>query len=846
MGETNDAPPIVRRHLLAWVGLRANRKRQYLLLVIVMVAAGVRLVPLEMQKRIVDEGILGKDVQRLTLYCAVYLLAFLTAAGLKYAINALQTVIGQHTLARMRRDMFTHIIHLPFGFFRNTQSGAVIATLMNELATAGDFIGLAIAVPAINLLTLAAFGVYLFLLNPLLAGVSFGIYPIVVTAIPFLQKRVNRYNRQRVNATRRLSGRIGEVIGGLHEIKACNAYRREEERYDRLVGRLRRIRIVWNLYRLAVKSANNLLVHFSRFLIFALGGYLALKGELAIGSLVAFISAQEKLYDPWKEMIQYYQAYQTAIVTYRRAMQTYDAMAEEHETADKSETPPLEGEVRIEDVGYRTAGGTALLESVSLEIPSGSHLALVGPSGSGKSTLVHCLVGLMRPSEGRIRIGGRDIRELSRADLSRNVAFVPQDPFVFSGSLAANLFYPEGRAVPDGAICEPGRRQDAIEVIQQVGLFVDVLGFGLENDLGEADCDTLREAILAVRRRLADALDSDLAAQVERFERDRFLHHASLGENVLFGRVRDRHAFGRRHLATHPQIADLLAEKRLQAPLVDLGLSILAELAPHLRRPPLPEDTQRLVPLTTKQIRLALDLVGDEGLKAGAVDLSPAQQNIVLTVALACIPSKVPRIVIPEALQDTIVASRDAIRERLEQQAPEAISFYRPEGYIEGADVLTNILFGRSTAVRKVDRRRLQEAINRALIEKELLEAIIGIGLRHQVGRSGKNLSGGQRQKLAIARALLKGPPVLVFDEATASLDKRSQARIQEILVEHWKGRSTLVAVIHRLDILPHYDQVAVMQDGRIVESGTPEDLLDRKDGALQQLAMEGTPSQER
>ena len=115
MGESNGGPPIVRRSLLSWVGLPSNRRRQYLLLVIVTVTAGVRLVPLEMQKRIVDQGILDKDVQRLTLYCGIYLIAFLAAAGLKYAVNALQTVIGQHTLARMRQEMFSHIIHLPYG-----------------------------------------------------------------------------------------------------------------------------------------------------------------------------------------------------------------------------------------------------------------------------------------------------------------------------------------------------------------------------------------------------------------------------------------------------------------------------------------------------------------------------------------------------------------------------------------------------------------------------------------------------------------------------------------------------------------------------------------------------------
>jgi len=833
MKKRPDTPPVVRRSLLSWVLLRAHRKHHLMLLGIVLLTVVMRLVPLEMQKRIVDEGILGKNARLLFIYCAVYLATFLSASALKYGINALQTIIGQRTLARMRQEMFGHILHLPYGFFRSTQSGAVIATLLTELATAGDFIGLAVAVPATNLLTLAAFGIYLFFLNPLLAAVSFSIYPVVVAVIPFLQKRVNRYNRKRVNATRRVSGKIGEVIDGLHEIKTGNAYAHEERRFTDLVDRLCQIRIVWNLYRLAVKVINNLLINFSRFLIFALGGYLALEGNLAIGSLVAFLSAQEKLYDPWKEMIRYYQAYQTAVVTYRRAMRTYDAIAEEADDDGEPDMQPLEGDVIVDQVSYRTGGGATLLRDISLELEAGSHLALVGASGSGKSTLAHCIVGLVPPSEGRITIGGRALTELSRAALSRTVAFVPQEPFVFRGTIGQNLYYPAEANRPTGPACFPQEQlHSCIEVIQQVGFFVDVLGFGLDNALGDAACDELKDAIVAARKRLDEAMEDALAAHVERFDHRKFLRHASLGENLIFGRVLDQQTFGPRQLATQPQMAALLAESGLMDPLLDLGLNIVAEMAPHLRRPPVPEDMERLLPLDMEEIRVGLGLLDRD---SGLSDLRPAEEAVLLTVALAFIPCKAEHITLPQDLREGVVALRPDVRERLEREAPGAVSFYHPDHYIEEADILSNILFGRITTDHEDTRRRIREAIHRALIEKELLEAIVDIGLQHQVGTAGKNLSGGQRQKLAIARAFLKQPPVLVFDEATASLDRASQARVQDVLVEHWRGRSTLIAVIHRLDILPDYDRVAVMQDGRIVESGTYADLMAAK-GALHAL----------
>ncbi|MGD9359707.1 MAG: ATP-binding cassette domain-containing protein [Desulfobacterales bacterium] len=105
----------------------------------------------------------------------------------------------------------------------------------------------------------------------------------------------------------------------------------------------------------------------------------------------------------------------------------------------------------------------------------------------------------------------------------------------------------------------------------------------------------------------------------------------------------------------------------------------------------------------------------------------------------------------------------------------------------------------------------------------------------YSTSSKGDNLSGGQRQKLAIARIFLKNPSILIMDEATAGLDNESQARIQDLLESHWKGKSTLIAVVHRLDIIKNYDRIAVMKDGKIIEMGAYDELMD-KQGVLREL----------
>jgi ABC-type multidrug transport system fused ATPase/permease subunit len=101
--------------------------------------------------------------------------------------------------------------------------------------------------------------------------------------------------------------------------------------------------------------------------------------------------------------------------------------------------------------------------------------------------------------------------------------------------------------------------------------------------------------------------------------------------------------------------------------------------------------------------------------------------------------------------------------------------------------------------------------------------------MHYEVGNKGENLSGGQRQKLAIARIFLKAPRLMIMDEATSALDNKSQARIQDLLERRWKGKRTVISVAHRLDIVKNYDKIAVMKAGKIIEIGPYDQLMDKK-----------------
>jgi len=199
--------PIVKKPLASWI-LDGNLKLQILLVIIILLTVAIRVVPLEMQKRIVNVAINLRKLDLLLIYSGIYLTAVVLASGLKLTINIIQTRISQKVTAQMRKQLYHHILTMPLTFFRNTQPGTVVNSLINELTIPGNFAGMAVAAPLTNIVTLLAFAGYLIVLNPVLGIVSFSIYPLMLYIIPILQRYVNRDNKKRVNISRKLSSKI--------------------------------------------------------------------------------------------------------------------------------------------------------------------------------------------------------------------------------------------------------------------------------------------------------------------------------------------------------------------------------------------------------------------------------------------------------------------------------------------------------------------------------------------------------------------------------------------------------------------------------------------------------------
>lgn len=827
------AVSVVKRSLFWWVKT-SNLKLQTILVFVILVTVLARVIPLEMQKRIVNEAINLRKVDLLLIYCGIYLAAVILQGGLKFLINYFQTVIGQRALAEMRKDLYHHILTLPLNFFRKTQPGMVVAALITELTTSGNFVGMAIAVPVTNILTLVAFAGYLFWLNPILALISLSIYPIVLLLVPILQKHANQANKRRVDTTRSLSSQIGEAITGIHEIQGNGAYTIENAKADRFVDRLRKIRVTWTLYSQAIKTMNNFFTNLSPFLIFLIGGYLAMQGQLGLGALVAFLSAQEKLYNPWKEMIEFYQVYQDASVRYRRTMESFDVEPEHVMLPDNSAPYELDGSIEAKDLSFVVEGGIRLLDRISFSLDAGKHLALVGFSGSGKSTLALCIGQLYKYTGGHLRLGDKEITDLSKADMVQNMGFVSQTPFIFTGSIEDNLIYGcQARQGSDDDGQNLPSLDDIISVMQQTGIFVDVLRFGLNTIIAHDEKAELVETLLRVRQNFQRTFGEELADYVEFFDENRYLYYSSIADNLTFGAA-NRPEFATERLAHNSFFLTFLEEAQLTRPLLSLGAQMARQTVDILGNLTPDEIFFEQSPMDPEELE-GFKRIDDRLNKKKLHQLKTDDRARLLELALRYTPGVHKIVALPDLLENLILEARAMFREKISQEDTDAFTSYEPTRYIHSQTILNNIFFGKMKNVTLQAQEKINQSIIHLLIQEDFLETVMEIGMQFQVGSKGDKLSGGQRQKLAIARAMLKQPRLLIMDEATSALDNKSQARIQNLLDTRWKGKSTIIAVVHRLDIIKNYDRVAVMKAGKIREFGTYDELIARK-GLLYEL----------
>ena len=798
--------------------------------------------------------------------CGLYFLMVLVNGGFKYWINRSKGQLGERMLRRLRFELYKRLLRFPTAYFKKVSTGEIIPMITSEVEPLGGFIGDIFAQPAVQGGTLLTIIYFMFMQDWILGLASLSLYPIQGYIIPKLQRKVNLLGKQRVRTIRRVADRTGESTFGAGEILTHDNARYQLASFARLLGTIYDIRFEIYQRKFFVKFLNNTLNQVTPFFFFAIGGYLVIRGNLSAGALVAVISAYKDMSAPWKELLDYYQQFQDTKIKYDQVVEQFqpDGMFDERLMLEEPETiPHFTGELSLSNVTLIEDERVRVVDGVSANLPLDRSIAIIGPSGSGKQELALLMARLLWPSSGRIGVNGNDFATLPTAVIGRRMAYAGPAPYLFSTSLGDNLLaslkfrplrepdYDPGRAKRHqwqvnearlagnidlnidadwidyevaGVKDQAGLRDRVVEVLRKVGLDQDVYLLGLRGQLDPRAWPEAAQALLEARKAVQARLAQDkITHLVETFDVTRYNTNASLAENLLFGTPVGP-AFAAEELATNTYVLRVLDKMGLTDDLVQRGLKVAETMVEIFADgAPSEEFIAQFSFISADQLpdfQAILARLGKDGIK----NLKKEDRARLLSLPFKLIVSRHRLDAIDETLMGRIVEARRVFATDLPEELRGSIEFFADDGYNAAATIQDNLLFGKLAFGEADAERRLIEVVAQVIDALDLRRTVIEAGLAFQVGPGGSRLSVAQRQKVAIARCMLKRPEVLILNEATSALDGPAQVRLIDVLKEEFAGRG-LIWVLHRAALVRQFQETMVMEHGRLVEQGALADL---------------------
>jgi ATP-binding cassette subfamily B protein len=438
-----------------------------LVLVFVLVYILLGLLEPYLIGRAIDRYISAKQINGLSGLAILLLVVYLFDNGFQAASSWIMARISQDALRRLRRDLFGHLQKLSIAFFDSHTAGELMSRLTNDIDAINQAVSQNVVSLVASVLSLVGIVIAMFVLNAWLALSALLVVPIMFWFTQF----VARYTRK---GFRDLQKELGEINGVMEESisgqRVVKAFRRSDlaiERFRASNQLVYQAGVYANTYALMLMPLTNVLGNFFVIVLVGLGGYLALQNLVTVGMIATFIAYAQNFIQPLRQLANMYNAIQAALAGAERVFEIIDIPVELDAAADSPLPVPVKGEVRFENVRFGYFMEQHVIKNISLEAKAGQTIALVGPTGAGKTTIINLLTRFYEVNEGRITIDGRDIRDVSKADLRQKLGIVLQDTFLFADSVMENIRY--GRLDATDAECmEAAKLADADHFIRKL------------------------------------------------------------------------------------------------------------------------------------------------------------------------------------------------------------------------------------------------------------------------------------------------------------------------------------------------------------------------------------------
>jgi ABC-type multidrug transport system fused ATPase/permease subunit len=442
-----------RRRLATLVRLTAPyRTRTILSIFSLLAATATALAPPFLAKYAVDDGIRRQDLTALWWIVGAFLLAGLANWGMSYLQTYLTGWVGERILADLRNKLFGHLQRLSLGFYERNRAGVIISRLTNDVEALDQLVTDGVTSLVQNTLMLIGTAILLFVLDWRLALATLAVIPLMSLATAIFRIRSSRAYRAVRERLGLVTATLAEDIAGMRMVQAFTREQQNIRNFRTVSERYRDSNMETVVLNGVYFPFVDLLSSVALAVVLGYGGHLYFDGAVTIGTLFAFMLYVQNFFDPVQQLSQLYNTFLSATAALDKIMDVLDEEPEVVDRPDAVDLPQVEGNVRFEGVRFSYRTGPEVLHGLDLDVPAGTTVALVGHTGAGKSTIAKLLARFYDPTDGRITIDGHDLRDVTQESLRRQLGIVPQEGFLFAGTVTENIAFGRPEASPDEVV----------------------------------------------------------------------------------------------------------------------------------------------------------------------------------------------------------------------------------------------------------------------------------------------------------------------------------------------------------------------------------------------------------
>lgn len=488
-------PRIVMR-LLAFV--RPYRGRMLVAFLLMLVASALTLLTPYLIKIAIDDHITNQNLAGLNQVALWTALAFIgiyiTTAIQRYLLGW----VGQQVLATMRSQLFAHLQRLSLSYHDNTIIGVTVSRVINDVGVINELLSQGLLTLVGDLILLIGIVVVMVSMSPILALYTFAVIPLMLLATHLFATHAKVAFRQTRAKVAAVVGDLAENIAGMRVIQAFAQEDASLARFDEANRANRDANIAAMSLSFAFLPTVEFLSILATAIVLWFGGRATIEGGVTLGVLVAFLAYVTRFFQPIQELSQLYTTMQQAMAGGERVLGLLETAPAVADPPSGATMGPIAGQVELRNVSFAYREDAPILHNVNLRIAAGQTIALVGPTGAGKTSIANLVTRFYDVTGGALLIDGIDVRDVTQESLRRQMGLVPQDPFLFPGTIRDNIRFGQTDA-SDDAVEEAARSANAHEFIVALpnGYETVIMEGGANLSVGQRQLICIARAVLA-------------------------------------------------------------------------------------------------------------------------------------------------------------------------------------------------------------------------------------------------------------------------------------------------------------------------------------------------------------